>query len=162
MAPTSSCRVPLATTLSAPFAEGKRSQTSKLPPAQKVGEKLANWVREIGVDDMNVSPNHGWRHRFNYEARRARIHPEVRDSIEGHVPGTEGALYGGHVPIELKLEAILKFPRYDVEPATGPLADTERRRKNSRQRMEMAKRAKLRTRILRRKPLLAKVEDERA
>ncbi len=35
------------------------------PPYKKVGGRLAAWVREIGVNDPNVVPNHGWRHRMS-------------------------------------------------------------------------------------------------
>lgn len=41
------------------------------PQHKKVGERLAAWVREIGVDDPAVQPNHGWRHRFKTVARTA-------------------------------------------------------------------------------------------
>jgi integrase len=142
-------------------AKRKRNATSKLPPNQKVGEKLANWVREIGVEDKNVDPNHGWRHRFNYEADLAEVHPEVRDGIAGHVPGTEGARYGGHVPLPVKWTAIQKLRRYEVTAATGPLPDTERRRKNSCDRMATAKRAKERE-LAARKRGFSKRETEEA
>jgi hypothetical protein len=33
-------------------------------PAAKARERLAAWVREQGVDDPGISPNHTWRHLF--------------------------------------------------------------------------------------------------
>jgi integrase len=138
----------------------KRKADSKLPQSQKVGEKLANWVREIGVEDMNVDPNHGWRHRFNNQADLAGVHPEVRDGIAGHVPGTEGAKYGGNVPLPVKWTAIKMLRRYDVVAATGPLPDTERRRKNSRDRMATAKRAKARANAQRKLPVKARDPED--
>lgn len=84
------------------------------PQYKKVGEYLARWVREEGVADPNVWPNHGWRHRFKTEARRAGIDAETRDAIQGHVPRTEGEAYG-KVPIEVIWPAIRKLPRYKIE-----------------------------------------------
>jgi hypothetical protein len=40
-------------------------------PAVKARERLAAWVRQIGVTDNNVSPNHAWRHTFKRRAARA-------------------------------------------------------------------------------------------
>jgi integrase len=86
------------------------------PQYKKVGEYLARWVREEGVVDPNVWPNHGWRHRFKTEARRASIDAETRDAIQGHVPRTEGEAYG-QMPIEVIWAAIRKLRRYRVEGA---------------------------------------------
>jgi len=86
------------------------------PQYKKVGEYLARWVRDEGVTDPNVWPNHGWRHRFKTEARRARIDPEIRDAIQGHVPRTEGEAYG-EMPIEVIWAAIRKLPRYKIDGA---------------------------------------------
>jgi integrase len=41
------------------------------PHYKKVGERLAAWVRDIGVNDPEVQPNHGWRHLFKAIGRRA-------------------------------------------------------------------------------------------
>lgn len=30
----------------------------------KVRERIAGWVRELGVTDREVQPNHAWRHTF--------------------------------------------------------------------------------------------------
>lgn len=84
------------------------------PQYKKVGEYLARWVREIGVCDPNVWPNHGWRHRFKTQARIVGMDPETRDAIQGHVPRTEGEAYGG-TPPEVSWREIRKLPRYKVE-----------------------------------------------
>jgi integrase len=83
------------------------------PQAKKVGEALARWVRDLGVKDPAVAPNHGWRHRFKTAARAAGIDPETRDAIQGHKPRTEGEEYG-FVPVSVMAAAIKKLPRYDV------------------------------------------------
>lgn len=64
------------------------------PQYKKTGEHLAAWVRSLGVDDPEVAPNHGWRHRFKSQAREVRMSEEVRDAIQGHAPRTEGEAYG--------------------------------------------------------------------
>ncbi|MFB0613694.1 DUF6538 domain-containing protein [Aurantiacibacter poecillastricola] len=83
------------------------------PQYKKVGEFLARWVRDVGVDDPNVPPNHGWRHRFKTEARRVGMDAETRDAIQGHTPRTEGEGYG-NMPIETIWAAIRKLKRYKI------------------------------------------------
>lgn len=83
------------------------------PQYKKVGEFLARWVRSLGVDDPNVAPNHGWRHRFKTLAREAKLDPEAREYLAGHRPRTEGEAYGGWTPKALMPE-IEKLPRYPL------------------------------------------------
>jgi integrase len=83
------------------------------PHSKKVGEYLARWVREIGVADPDVQPNHGWRHRFKTVSRNVRMDPEVRDRIQGHAPRTEGEGYGDVSPAAMRREIEL-LPRYEV------------------------------------------------
>lgn len=94
--------------------ERYRGGSSGNPQAKKVGEYLARWVREIGVDDPIVLPNHGWRHRFKTQARLANMDPEIRDVIQGHSPRTVGETYGDTFP-EVSLREIEKLPRYEVD-----------------------------------------------
>ena len=54
------------------------------PIYKKVGERLASWVRTLGVSAPGVDPNHGWRHRFKTAGRRAGIDPTVLDATQGH------------------------------------------------------------------------------
>lgn len=81
------------------------------PQSKKVGEYLAAWVRSLGVDDTGVMPNHGWRHRFKTEARKAKIDAEIRDAIQGHVPRTEGEAYGDISP-SVMLRELEKLQRF--------------------------------------------------
>jgi site-specific recombinase XerC len=99
--------------------EPKRD-TRENPQYAKVGNKLGEWVRDIGVTDETVQPNHGWRHTFNRLARTFRMDPEVRDAIEGHAPRTEGEQYGGDVPLDVKWTELQRLPRFNVEAPTGP------------------------------------------
>jgi integrase len=84
------------------------------PLHKKVGERLARWVRGLGVDDPNVQPNHAWRHRFKTIARGVRMDHEARSMIPGHAPATEGEGYGAH-PLPFLSGEIEKLPRYQVE-----------------------------------------------
>jgi len=80
-------------------------------------EKLANWVRRVGVKDKAVSPNHGWRHRFRTEARLIFMREEFINYIMGHSPGHEGQRYG-HVPFGVTGPWIALLPRFDVSGAS--------------------------------------------
>jgi integrase len=84
----------------------------KRGPAVKTRERLGEWVREIGVDDPELSPSHAWRHTFLSKARQAGIEPALRFGITGHATKSEGEAYGQPEPEELA-EALKKFPRYD-------------------------------------------------
>jgi integrase len=82
-------------------------------PAVKTRARLGAWVREIGVDDPEVGPTHGWRHTFKQIAERVGITEKVSDTITGHAPATIGRAYG--VPtVDDMAEALMKFPRYIV------------------------------------------------
>ena len=78
------------------------------PQPKKVGEFLARWVREIGITDTNVQPNHGWRHRFTTLARLHGIPEEVRRAITGHAQDGVSARYG-EVPLEVTYREIRKL-----------------------------------------------------
>lgn len=83
------------------------------PQSKKVGERLASWVRSLGIDDLAIAPNHAWRHRFKTVAREARLDHEARECLTGHARATEGSSYGHWSPKALKNE-IDKLPRYDL------------------------------------------------
>lgn len=91
----------------------RRGGSDENPQSKKVGEFLAKWVREIGVDHPAVQPNHGWRHRFKTVSRNVRMDPEIRDRIQGHAPRTEGEAYGDVSP-SATLREIRRLPRYLV------------------------------------------------
>ncbi|RZJ45942.1 MAG: hypothetical protein EON86_00335 [Brevundimonas sp.] len=91
-----------------------RGGSSKNPHYKKVGERLAAWVRSLGVDDPNVQPNHAWRHLFTFNARIAGMDPEAREAIPGHAPATTGRSYGGLKPLVFLWREIEKLPRFDI------------------------------------------------
>ena len=84
-------------------------QRGKTSPSELVGAHLAKWVRNMGIEDPSVAPNHGWRHRFKTEARGRRIQLGLVDAIQGHAPATEGGAYGAYPPRVLGPE-IEKLP----------------------------------------------------
>ena len=85
----------------------------KKPRFTQVRQRLADWVRSLGVTDREVSPNHGWRHTFKQIGSRAGIERQMLDYIEGHAPINIGAAYGRPTLADMA-EAIKKFPRYVV------------------------------------------------
>ncbi|WP_082487271.1 DUF6538 domain-containing protein [Methylobacterium sp. Leaf89] len=102
------------------FYDPKRGRggSAAHPIYKKVGERLASWVRTLGVDDPGVDPNHGWRHRFKTVGRRAGIDPAVLDAIQGHAARTEGEQYG-RFPTEALFDAIRRLPTFEMGAAAG-------------------------------------------
>jgi integrase len=84
------------------------------PRAVKTRERLATWVRKIGVKDPQVRPNHAWRHTFKQMAERHHISEKVSDEITGHAPLTVGRGYGRPTLTDMAA-ALTKFPRYSVD-----------------------------------------------
>jgi integrase len=80
------------------------------PHFKKVGERLAQWVRSLGVDPR-VAPNHGWRHRFTSVARFVTMPEDVRHAIQGHASSKVADKYGDTWP-QVFLREIEKLPRY--------------------------------------------------
>jgi hypothetical protein len=87
-------------------------------------QRLAAWVRQLGVKDQELQPNHAWRHSFKQIADRHGITDRVSDAITGHAPATVGRSYGAPT-LEDMAHAMKKFPRYDLgstERAAGEQA----------------------------------------
>lgn len=83
------------------------------PQYKKTGERLASWVRELGVSDPTVQPNHAWRHLFKTRAKNAGMEEEAREAIPGHAASTEGRKYGENdIPYLAKQIGLL--PRFEV------------------------------------------------
>lgn len=79
--------------------------------AQSQSEKLAKWVRAIGITDERVQPNHGWRHRFTTKARAVGMDHEKREYILGHTLPGLGSVYGDMAGL---YQEVVKLPRYEV------------------------------------------------
>jgi len=85
----------------------------KRPRAVSTRNKLAKWVRKLGVTDDELKPNHAWRHTFKARADRAGITERTSDYITGHAPKTVAATYGSPT-VEDMAAALEKFPRYEI------------------------------------------------
>lgn len=84
------------------------------PRAATARAHLGTWVRELGVDDPDVSPNHSWRHLFKRIGDEIGMSERVNDGITGHVPPNEGRKYGPP-KVATMAEALKKFPRYKLD-----------------------------------------------
>ncbi|MGB7102558.1 MAG: tyrosine-type recombinase/integrase [Xanthobacteraceae bacterium] len=85
----------------------------KRPRAVKARERMAAWVREIGVADPELRPNHAWRHTFKKIGDRAEIAEKMLDTLCGHAQVTEGRNYG-EADLADKAEALRRFPHYKI------------------------------------------------
>jgi integrase len=83
------------------------------PRYVRARERLAEWVRELGISDPDVQPNHGWRHSFKQIGHRNEIREHVLDAIVGHTPLNVARGYGTPTLGDMAA-ALKKFPRYEV------------------------------------------------
>jgi integrase len=75
---------------------------------------LGEWVRRLGVDDPELSPNHSWRHTFKRIADDIGMPEKMNDAITGHTQATEGRKYGPP-SVGAMAKALEKFPRYALD-----------------------------------------------
>ncbi|MFG1246025.1 DUF6538 domain-containing protein [Xanthobacter flavus] len=87
---------------------------TKAHPAKTVAGRLAGWVRDIGVNDPNVQPNHGWRHLFMTLCREYGVAEEARYFMVGHTKRDTGQSYGEASAAALMRE-LAKLPAFKVE-----------------------------------------------
>jgi integrase len=86
----------------------------KRPRYEVTRNRLAEWVRKLGITDKEIRPNHAWRHTFRTSASRAGVEKRIRDEICGHAPGTVADGYE-HPTVEDMAVALKRFPRYEVK-----------------------------------------------
>lgn len=89
----------------------RRSDDAINRQANRLGSKLASWVRSLGIDDAALKPNHAWRHLFNTLAVRHDLHPRAARAILGHAPGNVNESYG-KVPLDTMAANIEKLPPF--------------------------------------------------
>jgi integrase len=94
------------------------------PPWVKARQKLAEWVRSLGVNDPNISPVHAWRHTFKRRASRAGIERNVRDAICGHKLRDVGDKYEAPT-VEDMAVSLRRFPRYTLALLANGVNPTE-------------------------------------
>lgn len=70
----------------------RRSDNAINRQANRLGSKLAAWVRSLGVNPPQ--PNHSWRHRFVTVAQRYELTERASRAIVGHAPGEQHRRYG--------------------------------------------------------------------
>jgi integrase len=87
--------------------------TPSRPRSVKCRERLAAWVRSLGVDDKRISPNHAFRHTFKQLANRSGISETLSQEIMGHEQDTEARNYGRPTLGDMA-DALERFPRYEV------------------------------------------------
>jgi len=85
----------------------------KRPRSVSIRQRLAEWVRKLGITDAELKPNHAWRHSFKARADRAGISERMSDYITGHAQRTVAAKYGAPT-VEDMAAALEKFPRYEI------------------------------------------------
>jgi hypothetical protein len=83
------------------------------PRYVKARERVAAWVRGLGVNDPELSLSHAWRHTFKAEDFCCGISEKVLDAIVGHAPASVGRGYGEPTLAD-KAQALRKFPRYRI------------------------------------------------
>ncbi|MGM4925223.1 DUF6538 domain-containing protein [Tardiphaga sp. 804_B3_N1_9] len=81
---------------------------------QAVKNRLCEFVRKT-VDDVRVSPNHGWRHRFQTVGRNVDANEGVVNAICGHGRRDVADDYGDRT-FEAMATALAKYPRYVIDP----------------------------------------------
>jgi integrase len=101
------------------YNPGKEERAAELtnpkrPRAVKTRERLAGWVRSLGLTDAELQPNHAWRHTFKQIADRHGVSNRVSDQITGHKPPTVGQAYGAPT-LEDMAAALRRFPRYKTD-----------------------------------------------
>lgn len=92
-------------------------------PSKGVSNRLAAWVRELGITDPRKAPNHAWRRWVKTELGRTGCSDRLADAIQGHAAANEGGRYY-HASVGDMLSAI---SRIDLEAAVKGIATTEKK-----------------------------------
>ena len=106
-----------------------RGGTAGNPQFKKVGERVGEWVRGLGIP-IGVQPNHAWRHTFKSVARHVGMDREVEGFITGHRPknANAGHDYGDRWVATMAAE-IEKYPRYKIAALKKAPAPHKRQRR---------------------------------
>ena len=80
--------------------------------ADKVGQRLAAWVRSLGIE--GVAPNHGWRHRLKTNSRSYDLREDLGDYLTGHSSPGIAKTYGDYLNAALYRE-VCKMPPYLID-----------------------------------------------
>ncbi len=91
----------------------RRSDSAINRQASRMGSKLAEWVRSLGIE--GVKPNHAWRHLFNTLAVRHEIDQRATLALLGHSSGNVNQQYGS-VQIDVLARELNKLPAFVTAP----------------------------------------------
>jgi integrase len=91
----------------------------KRPRYVKTRERLAHWVRGLGITDPEIRPLHAWRHTFKQRAARAKIEKVIRDTICGHATKAVADDYEKPT-LEDMARALTQFHRYKIDSPKQP------------------------------------------
>ena len=91
----------------------RRSDNAINRQANRLGTKLAAWVRELGIE--GVQPNHAWRHLFNTLAARHGLDHRATLAIMGHASGNVNQRYGS-VQVDVLKRELDKLPDFQTAP----------------------------------------------
>lgn len=105
---------------SGPLFYAARDRGGGQHPSKTVAQRLAKWVRSLGIVGAEVDPSHGWRHRFKTVGREIGVDPRVLDALQGHAPRSAGDSYG-NISLKARANAINQFPRIDNSEKSPPL-----------------------------------------
>jgi integrase len=89
----------------------KKGTNGKKPRNAQARQRLAAWVRALGISVRELQPNHAWRHTFKQIADHVEISERMSNYITGHAQRNEGAKYGPPILAHMA-KAMEKFPRY--------------------------------------------------
>lgn len=81
--------------------------------AQKMANRLRDWLHEGHLVPKDIQPCHGWRHRFKTIGIELGISERVIDAIQGHA-GRRSADNYGDVTIKARTDAIRRFPTLNL------------------------------------------------
>lgn len=86
--------------------------------AQKMANRLRDWLHEEKLVPKDLQPCHGWRHRFKTVGIELGISERVIDAIQGHA-GRRAADDYGDVTIKARCDAIARFPAFNLGSAAA-------------------------------------------
>ena len=95
------------------FLDSHRNGEDEAAQARRVAERLSRWIRQIGIDDPNVSLGNGWRRCFRQEARNADMNPEIVDQIMGYSSAVTLGEFD-HYPADMLLHELSRLPRIEI------------------------------------------------
>jgi len=74
---------------------------------------VGRFVRQLGLTDTRLSPNHSWRHRIKTSGRKFALAPDILNAITGHSAKSDGDSYG-EVPVDALLRELRKIPKLEL------------------------------------------------